>query len=173
MITIHELSTVLSIHRAVKILWLETGIACTSKRSLERYNFERDVRILLKTRRTKEVISNMERSLSARISPISSMPLKYERTRREIAKRPVQKATPMVPMSKNFIARPRLLFEKPLFLMDEILGLSNIKISLIYRLALKFRNSIGTRNALVFVTDQIRCESSFQKPLTQSFRGQV
>jgi hypothetical protein len=76
MITIQELSTVLSIHRAVKILWLDTGKECTSRRSLERYSFERDVRILLKIRRTKEVINNMERSLRARISPISSMPLK-------------------------------------------------------------------------------------------------
>jgi len=74
------------------------------------------------------------------------MPLKYERTRREIAKRPVQKTTPMVPISKNFIARPGLLFEKPLFLMDEILGFSNITISRIYRLDLKFRNPIGTRD---------------------------
>jgi len=76
MITIHELSTVLSIHLAVKILWLETGKECTSRRSLERYSFERDVRILLKTRSTKEIIKIMDRSLRASISPISSIPLK-------------------------------------------------------------------------------------------------
>jgi hypothetical protein len=34
-------------------------------------------------------------------------------------------------ISKNFIVRPRLLFEKPLFLIDEILGFSNVTISFI------------------------------------------
>ena len=67
---------VLSIHRAIKILKLETGMECTRGRSLLRYSFEMDVKMLLKISREKNVRRIIESSLFARILPSSEISLK-------------------------------------------------------------------------------------------------
>jgi hypothetical protein len=53
--------------------------------------------MLLKISNANDVIIIMERSLNARISPISSIPLKYISTLSEMAKIPHQKQIPMAP----------------------------------------------------------------------------
>lgn len=91
MITIHELSAVLSIHLAAKILFPETGMEWTSSRSLERYSFESEVRMLLNIRREKEVRTSMDKSFKIRISPSPSILRKYLRVLNEIINIPIQK----------------------------------------------------------------------------------
>ena len=57
--------------------------------------------MLLNSSRAKQTIRIIDSSLKARMSPMSSMPLKYRRTRQETTKSPHQKAAPAPPSTAS------------------------------------------------------------------------
>jgi hypothetical protein len=130
--TIQELSTVLSIHLAKKMLRLDTGMACTSGKSLLRYNFDSDVMMLLKIKSEKNVNNAMDRSLYANRSPSSSILLKYPRTRSDTTNMPPQKKVPINPNNSSLNGQPpSLVFDKQRFINDQTLGFNNVTMSFI------------------------------------------